>query len=229
MKTISGWTTALFIIVMNLNIVGGGKSGSDYLPLTEGRILEGQLLINSSMGTATNFSVLLTNLSERDLQGRRVTPIKIDVAGQTSFAFYAEDPNGIGEIGRQQASAIEPQVFSSPRYEIKYPIKIGTTWEYETETTLLNDKVTLTLTCKIESVDDVVTVPIGSFKCLKIVRKGTCVKQGGVFMGSAQIEVQVYDWYAPNIGSIKTVRIEKTNNIMAGGGQLTYQLVSFKK
>lgn len=90
--------------------------------------------------------------------------------------------------------------------------------------------VSVTLKSTIESVDEVVTVPAGTFKgCVRVKSVGTTKKDVGAFMGIATIIVEHYDWYAPGVGKIKSIVKEKSNHLMVGSGEMTMQLETFKK
>jgi len=79
------------------------------------------------------------------------------------------------------------------------------------------------------SVDEVVTVPAGTFtKCIKVVGRGSTRKNIGPLMGSAKVEVEYYSWYAAGIGMVKAVMKESSNHLMVGAGEGNLQLESFK-
>ncbi len=211
---------------LTLNIVGCSKSGTDYIPLDEGRSWTYSLLTTNSFGEKNTLSLTISNLEDRDLNGMRVKVQKSDINGQSSFAFYVEDKNGIAVVAKQSMADTEPIIFSPPRYEIKYPIVQGINWRTRSEAFLVSHNDTLILKSTIESISEVITIPIGSFKdCVKISRKGSIEQHY-----SEHIDVNEQDWYAPGIGCVKGIRTENiTYSIGQKQAQIIYQLVSYKK
>lgn len=51
----------------------------------------------------------------------------------------------------------------------------------------------------------------------------------GPFRGIAHVEVEGVDWYAPNIGWVKGILTEQTNDLQLGwpGHQMIHQLIKF--
>jgi len=215
-----------FVLVVFL---GCSQSNDSYYPLKEGMIWEYQMTSGSMMGGSGGSKIVVTNFTSRELNGKKVTPQKYDVQGQTVFVFMVDDSSGVSIFAKQNPGAIDPEIEKNQNYAIKYPIKVGTAWEDRTETSLLNEKVSITLTSTIERIDEVVTVPAGTFeKCLRVKSIGNTSKNMGIF-GVASISVEQYAWYAPGVGTVKSISKEKSNNLMLGGGELTLQLESFKK
>ena len=220
----------LFILLVTMFFFISCNKGSDsYYPLKEGLTWTYQISM-SRFGATGSQNVVVTNFASRDLKGKKVIPQKLDINGQTSFSFYAEDESGIFEFASQDSGELEPVIKVTPTYTLKNPIKVGTTWENQDKTAFENEKIPYTLKSIIESKDEIVTVPAGTFKgCIKVKGTGSAEKNTGVF-GVAKIKVEHYDWYAPGIGMIKSIVKESSNNIAAGyGGEATLQLESFKK
>lgn len=212
-----------------LFVISCSKGSDSYYPLKEGITWTYQISAASMFGAAGSQKIVVTNFASRDLKGKKVTPQKMDVNGQTSFSFIAEDESGIFEYASQTSGAVEPEIKATPTYTLKNPIQVGTTWEDKTKTALLMEKVPFTLKSTIESKDETVTVPAGTFKgCVKVKGTGSAQKNTGIF-GVAQITIEHYDWFAPRIGMIKSIIKESSNHMMVGSGEITLQLESFKK
>jgi len=59
---------------------------------------------------------------------------------------------------------------------------------------------------------------------------GNAKKSMGNILGKAHINVENYDWFAPGVGTIKSIREEKSNHYLVGtGGMFSIQLESYKK
>ncbi len=206
-----------FVLVV---LLGCSKGSESYYPLKEGMTWEYRYSSRSGGGLVTEQSettkLLVTNFAPRELKGKEVTPQKMDIGGSIIFMFFTEDSNGIHRFAVQQSGAVEPEILPSSGYEIKYPIKVGTTWDTGIKFT-------------IESIDDVVTVSAGTFKrCVKIKGIGASKKQvetGGV----ANIRIENYYWFAPGVGLIKKITKSTSDSRYVGSLEITSQLESFKK
>jgi ribosomal protein L40E len=216
------WVWITTICGLILVIVGIGSylyfSGSyekrveTYYPLDEGRKWIYQRSFTKGPERKTG-RIMVTNLAPRKLEDKIVIPRKWDfLKDETNtityfFAFIAKDPQGIYIFATQSPKEVSPEILKTPKYIIKYPIKIGTSWEVEAQSKLLNDAPVI-LKVTIEAIDDIVTVPAGTFKnCLRIKGEGVIRKEE---LGNEIIvNIEVYEWYAPGVGFIKGIKKEK--------------------
>lgn len=204
-----------------------------YYPLQAGATWEYQIQRKGMFGDSGNISIFMKAMKPRQLAGKQVTPIQIN---DSDIDFMVVDGTGVYELGEQKMNDIEPTVHRQPAYSIKYPLQVGTTWQDMTDTVLLEQRVEdIPVTARIEAVDDIVTVPAGTFEgCIRVKytakvtadmdkREGTGMK----IFGKANIEIEDYQWYAPNVGFIKQVRKESSNHLMFGSGQAAILLTNF--
>jgi len=100
-------------------------------------------------------------------------------------------------------------------------------------TRFLKQPISVDKTETIETLIDVVTLPAGTFEnCIRIKSSAkTTVSFEGPLRAIANVEVEGFDWYAPNIGWIKGILTEQTNNLQLGwpGQQMIHQLIKFTK
>lgn len=198
-----------------------------YYPLEEGLTWVYQ---GNFPGGGGDERVMITNLAQHVHKGKKVTPQKLNIGGQTAFVFIAQDEKGIYEFAKQYPNEFEPEIKTPSTYYIRTPLKVGTTWREEYKTHFLAEKVTLTVTNTIESLDESITVPAGTFKnCLKISTIGYTQKDMGQFIGVDNVSVESYTWYALGVGMLKGMTKEKSNHMMVGTGEAAIQLESFKK
>ena len=91
---------------------------------------------------------------------------------------------------------------------------MGNSWQ-ETKTSSFKPRISIPIKSTIESINEVVTVPAGTFKgCLKIKSIGSAEKVfGGELVWppkeNAKVERERYLWFAPNVGRIKLIFKEK--------------------
>jgi len=194
------------------------KEGLEWTYLTQG---------SSIFGEERSLKMTITTLSRRELNGKTVTPLKVNANGNISFIFCIEDKTGIYSIANQTNNSPEP-IISKPDYILHFPIQIGSTYEIHTMTQLLTSNIPIKVLFKIESNKETVTVPAGTFEnCLKISGIGSSIQSHGV-LGKGKIKAEYISWFAPGIGQIKSVIKEESNHMMSGGGSLLIQLESFK-
>ena len=85
------------------------------------------------------------------------------------------------------------------------------------------DELTVNLT--VETTSETITVPAGTYKdCARVKHSGGNRKDG------ASISLEAYEWYAPEVGLVKSiVTIKKVGKDQAKTSEhQTYQLESFK-
>ena len=228
------------------------SSSKDYFPLDEGKRWEYQVYVKEKnyLGFESKRSIkqVITNFTQRELRGKKVTPQKKENkeipwgAIYTIFKFIAEDKNGIYQFAQQRPEDVEPKIFHDHNYIIKYPVKVGNSWQ-EIETSPLEPRIFIPIKSTIESIDEVVTVPAGTFKeCLKIKSTGFAEKvledrEKGCITPkkeNVRIEKEYYTWFAPHVGRIKM--IFKAKKTCSDGGfpklpafiEMTIQLETFK-
>lgn len=158
-----------------------------------------------------------------------MTPQKLDIGQQSHFSFVISDQTGIYEYARQPAGAVDPEVLPIPSYSLKYPLKAEASWEGTREVNLPLEKVSLTTQTYIESLEDVVTVPAGTFEqCVKTKTMDETSKDlGGSITANVTLEEQ--SWFCPDVGMVKSVRKEVGNHLVAGSKQVSIELASFRK
>lgn len=222
------------------------KGSEPYYPLKEGLTREynisQEFRYRDSGGFAHNQSftvkMLNTYLASRELKGKKVTPATNKAESYIFLYFLAEDNNGIYIFASQKPEDVEPEIVSTPTYEIKYPIQLGTTWD-ETSKSLLADFI-VPLKIAIDKVDEVVTVAAGTFNgCVRVKKIGTIKKKCEIHQASdhiVTIEIEEYAWYASGVGLIKKIMkhtLDRTyDGDLSGLGdsfERTEQLESFKK
>jgi len=121
-----------------------------------------------------------------------------------------------------------------------FPLEEGSHWQRHSRTGalemvidpfrhLLRIEVPVTLDFVVESLDDAVTVKAGHFRhCLRIRGTGKGYFDADKTLGKAHITVEQTDWYAPGVGLVKTVRLEKTDNAILSHGEYVEELELFR-
>lgn len=171
---------------------------------------------NNAPGYA-NAPVEWTILQQAYLKGKIVFPRRVGLAGgKSSYVhFLSKDISGVSIIAIQKVHDAEPVQLPAPLYYLRFPLKVGTAWE---GVMYLPDGRRIPITSTIETLDDVVTVPAGTFQhCVRV--RSTGENQDGA--------LEDLNWYAPNIGLIKFVRQER-NSRTHEAVEVNTQLRSYK-
>lgn len=220
----------LQISIILILFLGCSRKGNDYYPLSEGLVWHYTVSTsgnNFSLGP-TSFSLTVSNLSQRIIGNTKVFTQKTEVQNNSSFYFIVEDDSSVYYKGEQQSDDVEPKIYPSRNYLLKFPLKVGNNWTSVSKTLLT--KSTVLLTEVIEKTDEVITVPAGTFKdCIRIKSTGKASAKEPWFGGRTAINVEIYSWYAPNVGLVKVIISERSNYMTIGSVKMAMQLESFKK
>jgi hypothetical protein len=163
---------------------------------------------------------IVRNGASEQLAGLQAVP-KITVDGHR--VYYVQDDTGIRQIAARLRDEPAPRI-KPDHYELRYPLEPGTQWWRWTQTQALEKTgppqrthyrivVPVKLSVTVESIDESVTVAAGRFdRCVLVSGSGSTNADVRNYVGKARIEVETYDWYAPDVGLIKSVRRERTSS-----------------
>ncbi len=205
----------LLTLLQATNLYGSEPAGK-YYPLKPGLTWTYNVISDKT----ENRKIVVTNLPAKEMSGITVTPRKWDKGGMVSYSLMATDNMGIYRYGEQKSEDAEPTLNKPKVYSLRDPVATGTTWDITSKM----GEAELTINLTVESVTETVMVPAGTYKdCAKIMHKGGSPKE------DAGISLEAYEWYAPDVGLVKSIvtitRMEKKAKIAE---HLTYQLESFK-
>lgn len=151
--------------------------------------------------TTGSIPMVITSMPTRELNGKQVVPLKIEVNGTTTFSFIGYDDNGFYIAATQSAEDASPSIKATPEYFLRLPVTVGTAWDTATKTQLQSSPVQVTLHSVVEAVDETVTIPAGSFeRCSRVVTSGA-----GIAHDQASVTVNGADWYCPGVGWVKSI------------------------
>ncbi len=175
---------------------------------------------------------ILNPLTNDEIQ---VFPVRRE---NNTIYYYYNSSEGILRAGKQFNSD-KLDFEKEKRYVLKYPIEKGNTWIGESKTFLIlrrypyfDYKATANFQLKnsIISVDEEVKVPAGKFdKCIKVEGIGSTTFFGDSEIGTIKIKIRTKEWYAPNIGLVKAVRIEETDTDLFGTTKMVQVLDEYSK
>jgi hypothetical protein len=213
---LSGAILGLLALLPAKNLYGG-EPPSKYYPLKPGLTWTYKVISDKGQDR----KIVVTNLPAKEVNGVTVTPRKWDMGGMVKFYLMATDSLGIYRYGEQKDENAAPVLTKPKVYSLRDPVSEGTTWDISTK--LGEDELTVNLT--VETTSEAITVPAGTYKdCARVKHSGGNQKDG------ASISLEAYEWYASEVGLVKSfVTIKKVGKDKAKTTEhLTYQLESFK-
>lgn len=203
--------------------------GDDYYPMKQGRVLSyrmARVATNAKKNEKTESKFERTFQEERDSDGRKVVPVKQDGERGTSYIFVVKEQDGFYVHGVQGVGEEKPEIFATKRYFIRFPIEEGKGWEYESNIYIVKEKFPVTMKCTIRSLNDMITVPSGTYKrCLKTSCIGVTEKSYPL-IGQIKFTKETTDWFAPGTGWVKEDLKEECSLDEIGRVTVSYELVA---
>jgi hypothetical protein len=197
-----------------------------YFPLKSGMVWT----FRFSSSTGATGELATTNQAPRQVLGFDATP-QLNTGGDKTYTeFYADDGQGIRHVAIDEGDGLDSRL-NDHSYVIKLPIAAGTSWR-EMDRTF--DGTVYDATTRIESLNDNVSVPAGTFAgCIRVrstglasTAKGTARAPGvnsrvHLVAGGEDVSVEDYYWLAPGVGPVKATHQESR------GEGLTAQSIGF--
>jgi len=209
----------VFVFILGLAGWVWGVSPESYLPLQEGLVWEFQhtfldLKTDRQIGAATSRK---ENLAPTELQGVKVVPQVYsfyqphDTLKQKTKYFVVQDVSGFSVVARQSLNEPEPTFLPEKFYILKFPLTKGATWKQSARGLIIHNTV--------EDTAATVQVPAGTFaNCFLIKKEYFHEKDPQNAIQEGRF------WFAPEVGNIKVVRKNKSEN-----KEIIQELVSFQK
>ncbi len=192
-----------------------GEGAEKYYPLKVG-----MTWVYSVTSSKPGHKITVTNEAPRDLQGKTVTPRKWEVGGNVRHFFIGKDDYGVYRYAEQMSATAEPKVVTPKVYYLKNPVDKGTNWDNSIKMGENELKVNII----VESVRETVQVPAGTYKECVLLKH-----EGGMKDAKGHISITALEWYAPDVGLVKSMfTLKKQANGKEETETTTYQLESFK-
>jgi len=226
------WTTVVVFVSL---IIGCTETQMTYFPLEAGRHWQYRIEKTTMDGKITQKYLLET--TEPQQWDGVVVSAKQTLDGHQYF-FRADD-QGVKRIAYRpkDAQKIQPQI---PTLRIlPADIRVGSAWQQPIKTSALESSgppwesrfrvdAAVPMDYVIESIDDVVRVSAGEFKgCVRVFGSGETTTSVGSYIGQITIRVEVTRWYAPNLGLVRSQRIEHSDAAPLDSGMIEMELESY--
>lgn len=223
-----------------LALLAGCKEppGSSLFPLEEGRRWTYRLSSEWENDTRERQTVVLSNLGrDSALESGSAWHRRSD----TGLDYWLRaDATGIYRVAAKSDVDAEPKPDPAPRFVLKAPIAVGTSWQTTTTTYLMRRNSefppeirhahpSVPVVWTIEALDDRVEVPAGRFEqCVRV--KGLALLRlfADPVNGFKDMPLTTLEWYCPGVGLVKVERREPANSTFLTGGTMTMELMEWQ-
>lgn len=223
-----------------LALLAGCKEppGSSLFPLEEGRRWTYRLSSEWENDTRERETVVLSNLGrDSALESGSAWHRRSD----TGLDYWLRaDATGIYRVAAKSDVDAEPKPDLAPRFVLKAPIAVGTSWQTTTTTYLMRRNSefppeirhahpSVPVVWTIEALDDRVEVPAGRFEqCVRV--KGLALLRlfADPVNGFKDMPLTTLEWYCPGVGLVKVERREPANSTFLTGGTMTMELMEWQ-
>ncbi|MEA3391642.1 MAG: hypothetical protein U9Q91_01545 [Candidatus Marinimicrobia bacterium] len=216
------FTMIKIVVLAMLLLTGAGLlAKDDYFPLKKNYKWNYDVIIGEDK-TVENFET-------RKLGKKKVIPQKVTIGDAVSFDYLLDTKKGLVLYATQSSTDPEPVILDTLVYLYKKPFKAGTTWKSNITSTLLMESVNVSLTYEIQKAKETITVQAGTFeKCLKVIGKGWVERDKGL-LGTIKLEVVHTNWFAPDVGFIKSHLHTSGNHMLIKDNDIYTQMTKFSK
>lgn len=225
------WALAL------LALAGCTRSpGSEFFPLDKGHHWQYEVTAEYENGTVDRDPLTLSTLGSEGLESgrafRRHSSDGVDY-------WLRSDATGIYRVATKSEIEADPQADKLPRYVLKQPLAVGTTWQASTTAYLLRRKSefppeirhthpSVPMNYSIDALGQAVTTRAGQFTgCLRVKGVATLKLFADPVVGWKDMPITTREWYCPGVGLVRLERTEPANSTFLTGGTLTMDLVSW--
>lgn len=232
------WAALLAAAVLALLAGCKEPPGSSLFPLEEGRRWTYRLSSEWENDTRERETVVLSNLGrDSALESGSAWHRRSD----TGLDYWLRaDATGIYRVAAKSDVDAEPKPDPAPRFVLKAPIAVGTSWQTTTTTYLMRRNSefppeirhahpSVPVVWTIEALDDRVEVPAGRFEqCVRV--KGLALLRlfADPVNGFKDMPLTTLEWYCPGVGLVKVERREPANSTFLTGGTMTMELMEWQ-
>lgn len=223
------------LIAVLLAACGARPPGEDLFPLEAGRQWTYELRTERENEPVERETRVLSSLPQESLGGRAAFRRRSDAGADY---WLRSDATGIYRVASKSELDAEPKPDKEPRYVLKQPLAVGTSWRAGTTAYLLmrrnefpreirHGHPDVPMTYSIEALDDTVEVRAGRFAhCLRVRGVASLRLFADPVSGWRDLPLLTTEWYCPGTGLVKLVREEPASSGFLSGGTLTMELVA---
>ncbi|MCB1773385.1 MAG: hypothetical protein KDI88_07190 [Gammaproteobacteria bacterium] len=225
-----------YVLPALVALLGGcGKdTGPSHFPLEPG--LRWTYQVSVEVGNDRQMLTLTESNSDTvDLNGIAHT---VRVTDQGTRYYLAETEQGVFRSAKRTIVETRPRRDDDPRWVLKQPYQVGTSWSQETHpyvlrrihpyTEKLARSINFKMAYQIGALDDTVEVPAGRFEhCIRVDGEAQLSIYADGRTGYQDIDINTTEWYAPGVGLVKLERNEPLTGEVFAGGRIVLELEQF--
>lgn len=230
-------TRAPLLLLGLLAGCGAASPGDELFPLGPGHRWTYELRSEYENDTIEREIRVLETLPAQELDGRSAFRRRSDSGVDY---WLRADASGIYRVASKSDLDAAPRPDKEPRFVLKAPIAVGTSWRASTTAYLLmrreafpreirHSHPEVPMNYTIESLGETVEVPAGRFeRCVRVRGSATLRLFADPVAGWRDLPLTTTEWYCPGVGLAKLVREEPARSSFLTGGTLTMELLEVR-
>jgi hypothetical protein len=215
----------------------GPPASTSYFPLEAGHRWVYELSTEWENNTGERENLVLQTLGSETLASGKAWRRRSDSG--IDYWLRADD-SGIYRVATKTDLQEDPEPDKAPRFVLKMPLAVGTTWQATTTSYLLRRNADfppeirhthkpVTMNYRIEALGQPVTTRAGQFKdCIRV--QGTAVMKlfADPVVGFKDLPLDTTEWYCKGVGLVKVQRAEPAHSTFLAGGTMTLELIEWQ-
>ncbi len=232
----AGSAAAAWLAALALTGCGGPPAGTAYFPLEAGKRWVYEQVTEWENNTVEREPLVLSALGSDTLESgsawRRRSDSGIDY-------WLRADDSGIYRVASKTDLQEAPEPDKAPRFVLKAPLAVGTSWQAHTTTYLLKRNADfppeirhthkpVPMSYRIAALGETLTTRAGQFNdCVRV--QGTAVIKlfADPVVGFKDMPLATTEWYCKGVGLVKAERTEPANSTFLTGGKMTLELLEW--
>jgi len=216
----------------------GPPAGSPYFPLEAGHRWVYDQTSEWENNTVEHEAVVLSTLGEQALAQGGVAWQRRSDSGVDYW--LRTDATGIFRIASKTDLDADPTPDPAPRYVLKTPLTVGTSWQAGTTTYLMRRNADfppeirhshkpVIMTYRIEALGETVATRAGSFAdCIRVQGQAVLKLFADPVAGFRDLPISSTEWYCKGVGLVKLQRAEPAKSTFLTGGVMTLELTEWQ-
>jgi hypothetical protein len=226
------------LVVMLLSSCGSKTDADDFFPLQAGKSWTYRVTTELGEGIAPKIeSLTLDTRGEEQVAGvkamRRHSDSGVDY-------WLRNDDKGIYRVASKNALDAKPKADEVPRYVLRKPYAVDTTWQASTVAYILQRRNELPkeirythkpvmMIYRIEALNQKVTTTAGNFEgCIKVLGEAKIRLYVDAQFAWRDIPLFSTEWYCPKVGLVRVERVETSPSKFVLGGSMLLDLTNWQ-
>ena len=214
------------------------RPADSYFPLESGHRWVYEQVTEWENNTVEHEPVVLTTLGEQALERGGVAWQRRSDSGVDYW--LRADTTGIFRIASKTDLDADPTPDPAPRYVLKTPLAVGTSWQASTTTYLMRRNADfppeirhshkpVIMTYRIEALGETVATRAGNFAdCIRVQGQAVLKLFADPVAGFRDLPISSTEWYCKGVGLVKVQRSEPAKSTFLTGGVITLELTEWQ-